>query len=99
LSFKPKAQYELLQWARQREHTDEFKERYAKRAGIEGTISQGVRAFGLRRSRYMGQTKTHLQHMRTAVAMNLARFVAWINGVPRSITRTSAFAALAIDPR
>ena len=99
LSFKPKAQYELLQWARQREHTDEFKERYARRAGIEGTISQGVRAFGLRRSRYMGQTKTHLQHMLTAVAMNLARFVAWSNGVPRSITRTSAFAALAIDPR
>ena len=94
LSFKPKAQYELLQWARQREHTDECKERYARRAGIEGTISQGVRAFGWRRSRYMGQTKTPLQHMLTAVAMHLARFVAWSNGVPRSITRTSAFAAL-----
>jgi transposase len=99
VSVKPKAHYELLQWARHREQTDEFKERYAKRAGIEGTISQGVRAVGLRRSRYMGHTKTHLQHMLTAVAMNLARFVAWINGVPRSITRTSAFAALAIDPR
>jgi transposase len=91
-------QYELLQWARHREHTDEFKERYAKRAGIEGTISQGTRAFGLRRSRYMGQTKTHLQHMLIAVAMNLSRFVAWINGVPRSTTRTSAFAAFAVDP-
>ncbi len=98
LSFKPRAQDELLQWARHREHTDEFKERYAKRAGIEGTISQGTRAFGLRRSRDMGQTKTHLQHMLIAVAMNLARFVAWINGVPRSTTRTSAFAELAVDP-
>jgi len=98
LSFKPRAQYELLQWARQREHTDEFKERYAKRAGIEGTISQGTRAFGLRRSRYMGPTKTHLQHMLIAVAMNLSRFVAWINGVPHSTTRTSAFAGLAVDP-
>jgi len=32
----------------------EFKERYAKRSGIEGTISQGVRAFDLRVSRYLG---------------------------------------------
>ena len=95
LSFKPRRQHELLQWARHREHTEEFKERYAKRAGIEGTISQGTRAFGLRRSRYMGQAKTHLQHILIAVAMNLARFVAWVNGVPRSTTRTSLFAALA----
>lgn len=97
LSFKPRAQYELLQWARHREQTDECKERYAKRAGIEGTISHGTRAFGLRRSRYMGPTKTHLQHMLIAVAINLSRFVAWINGVPHSTTRTSAFAGLAVD--
>ena len=96
---RARLRFEALMAARRRQQTDDFKDRYAKRAGIEGTISQGVRAFGLRRSRYMGQTKTHLQHMLTAVAMNLARFVAWINGVPRSITRTSAFAALAIDPR
>jgi transposase len=95
LSFKPRRQHELLQWARHREHTEAFKERYAKRAGIEGTISQGTRSFGLRRSRYMGQAKTHLQHLLIAVAMNLARFVAWVNGVPRSTTRTSTFAALA----
>jgi len=54
LSFKPRRQHELLQWARQRAHTAEFKERYTKRVGIEGTISQGTRSFGLRRSRYMG---------------------------------------------
>jgi transposase len=95
LSFKPRPQYELLLWARQREHTEEFKESYAKRAGIEGTISQGVRAFGLRRSRYIGQAKTHLQQILIAVAINLARFVAWINEVPVAGTRTSSFAALA----
>lgn len=98
LSFKPRAQHELLQWARQREHTDDFKERYAKRAGIEGTISQGTRSCGLRRSRYMGLAKTHLQHLLIAVAVNLTRFVAWINGVPRSTTRTSVFEALATGP-
>src|SRR5262245_46459287 len=31
----------------------EFKEEYRNRSGIEGTISQGARAFGLRRLRYM----------------------------------------------
>ena len=95
LSFKPKAEFEVLQWARQREHTQEFKERYAKRAGIEGTISQGTRSFCLRRSRYIGQAKTHLQHILIAIAINLVRFVDWINEVPRADTRTSAFAALA----
>jgi transposase len=96
LSFKPRPQFELLQWARQREHTPAFKERYAKRAGIEGTISQGTRSFDLRRSRYIGQPKTHLQHILIAVAINLARFVDWINHVPQATTRTSAFAALAL---
>jgi transposase len=95
LSFKPRPQYELLEWARQREHTAAFKERYKKRAGIEGTLSQGTRSFGLRRSRYIGQAKTHLQHILIAVAINLARFVAWINEVPLAATRTSTFAALA----
>jgi transposase len=95
LSFKPKAEWEVLQWARQREHTQEFKEKYAKRAGIEGTISQGTRSFDLRRSRYIGQAKTHLQHILIAIAINLARFVDWIDEVPRAATRTSPFAALA----
>jgi transposase len=95
VSFKPRAEFDLLQHARQREHTPEFKERYAKRAGIEGTISQGTRSFNLRRSRYIGQTKTHLQHILVAIAINLARFVNWINQMPRSATRSSPFAALA----
>lgn len=95
MSFKPRPEYELLQWARQREQTPEFKDRYAQRAGIEGTLSQGTRAFELRRSRYIGEAKTHLQHVLIAVAMNLKRFVDWLNEVPLATTRTSAFAALA----
>lgn len=95
VSFKPRAEFEVLQWARQREYTPEFKEKYAKRAGIEGTISQGARSFGLRRSRYIGLAKTHLQHILIAIAINLARFVDWINQIPRAVTRTSTFAALA----
>ncbi len=96
LSFKPRAEYELLQWARQRQHTPEFRQLYKKRAGIEGTLSQGVRAFELRRTRYLGLLKTHLQHILTALAMNLIRFANWVNNVPLATTRSSAFARLAL---
>jgi transposase len=95
LSFKPRPEYELLQWARQREQTPEFKESYRRRAGIEGTISQTTRSFDLRRSRYIGQTKTHLQHILTAIAVNLIRFVNWLEALPLAKTRFSPFTRLA----
>ena len=69
LTIYPKEQYEALQKARQRQETEAFKEQYGKRAGIEGTISQGVRSMGLRRSRYIGLPRTHLQHVATAAAI------------------------------
>jgi transposase len=84
--------HEALQATRQREQTEEFKEHYKKRAGIEGTISQGVRAFGLRRSRYLGQAKTALQHIAIAAAINLVRLGAWWEGMAPGTTRVSAFA-------
>jgi transposase len=87
--------YEVLQQARQRQLTPAFKELYAKRAGIEGTLSQGVRAFGLRRSRYVGEAKTRFQMCMTAVAINVVRIGAWIEEQPRGLTRRSRFAALA----
>jgi len=49
--------------------------RYAQRAGIEGTHLQAVRVMGLRRSRYMGLAKTHLQHVSTAAAINVVRII------------------------
>ena len=54
-----------------------------RRSGIEGTISQGVRSFGLRRARYRGEAKTHLQHVATAAAMNVSRISDWLEGEPR----------------
>jgi transposase len=86
--------HEALQAARQREQTEEFKAQYKKHAGIEGTISQGLRAFELRRSRYLGQAKTHLQHVATAAAMNLVWLGAWWEGITPGTTRVSAFARL-----
>jgi transposase len=74
--------HQALQRARARATTEEFKTLSAQRAGVEGTTSQGVRAMGLRRSRSIGQEKTHLQHVATAAAMNIVRVVRWLDGVP-----------------
>lgn len=95
LKLRPQKQHEALQAARTRLATAEFKQRYAKRAGVEGTLSQGTRRFELRRSRYIGLAKTHLQHIATAAAMNLTRLISWLSGVPQAKTRTSPFFALA----
>ena len=65
------------------------------RAGIEGTLSQGVRGFGLRRCRYIGLAKTRLQHVATVAAINVYRLSDWLGGVPRAATRTSRFKRLA----
>jgi transposase len=94
LTLQPRAEHTAIQALRQRQRTPAFAARYAARAGIEGTLSQGVRAFGLRRARYRGLRKTHLQHVATAAAINISRLTDWLNGVPTSRTRTSHFAAL-----
>jgi transposase len=95
LQIRPQAQHEAIQQARQIQTTDEFKQRYAKRAGIEGTLSQGVRTFELRRTRYIGLAKTRLQHIVIAVAINLARIFNMLEGLPTQLTRQSHFARLA----
>jgi transposase len=72
-----------------------WEQRYEVRAGVEGTLSQGVRAFGMRQSRYIGLAKTGLQQVCIAAAMNVSRIVNWIDGRPRDKTRVTRFAALA----
>jgi transposase len=94
LTIRPQAQYLALKQRREQEKTEDFTKIYHQRAGIEGTISQGARTMGLRRSRYIGEKKTHLQHIATAVSLNLVRSLAWFNGLPRAQTRRSTFARL-----
>jgi hypothetical protein len=74
--------------------SEEFQREYARRAGIKGTISQGVRVCGLRRTRYVGEAKVHLQHVAMAAAINVLRIGDWLMDRPREQTRTSAFAEL-----
>jgi hypothetical protein len=76
--------------------TDEWKQRYAVRAGVEGTIHQAVTTTGIRRSRYLGLPKTHLAHVFTAVAINLIRLDAYWTGTTPGRTCTSHLTKLSL---
>jgi transposase len=80
LTVRTQAHHEAIQAARQRQETAEFKAQYALRAGVESSLSQGVRRVDLRRSRYLGLARTHLQQLLTATAMHVVRVIAWLRG-------------------
>jgi transposase len=94
IRIHPQIKHEMMQKTRHRQKTDEFKQKYKIRAGIEGTISQAVGPLNMRRNRYQGLAKTHLQHVATTAAINLHRAIAWLDGLTPAITRQSRFAAL-----
>ena len=96
LSLLPRPAHEALAKARAQQRTKAGQKRYRRRAGIEGTISQGVKSCGLRRSRYIGQAKTHLQNVAVGAALNIDRLFNWFQGVPLAKTRISHFSALKV---
>ncbi len=57
--------------------TEAFQEQMHRRAGIEATLSELVRAHGMRQARYRGLAKLRLQLAFTAVAVNLKRLARW----------------------
>ncbi len=95
LQVPSREMYEALEQTRRKLASSEGRNEYRKRAGIEGTISQGVRRGTLRRSRYRGLEKTHLQEVATATAINIVRAVNFLNLEPPAKTRVSRFARLA----
>jgi transposase len=80
IGLQARAHHEALQSARRAQTTEEFRSRYAARAGIEGTHEQAIRRCGLRRCRYIGQAKAHQQHVLTAAAINIVRLSDWWAG-------------------
>jgi hypothetical protein len=94
IGLLPRERHEALQAARREQGTEEFRLRYAARAGIEGTHEQAIRRCGLRQCRYLGQPKAHLQHVLTAAAIDVVRLDDWWVGRPIAGTRCSRFAAL-----
>jgi len=94
LTLQPQAEHLALRAARARQREPDFPARYAARAGVEGTIAQGVRTCDLRHARYRSLAKTRLQHLMSAAALNVARLAAWFAERPRAATRPSRLAAL-----
>lgn len=92
----------LLAERRAEAKTEAYKERLHPRAGAEGTISELVRAHGMRHARYRGAAKQRLQAFFTGAAANLkrlARFLACRTGangtakVPEAAQRRLVLAA------
>jgi transposase len=100
LTVRPQAHHEAIQGARRRQATRDFNVQYALRAGVESSLSQGTRRFALRRSRYLGLARTHLQQLLNATAMNVVRVIAWLRGEPLGERRRQSgpFAQLAPHP-
>jgi transposase len=94
LTFRPRTQYEAQRQLRAEQATDAWRDRYAHRSGIEGTIAQACRRSDLHQARYRGLPKTHLQHVLTALALNLVRVDAWLTGAVTTGSWTSRLTRL-----
>jgi transposase len=94
LTLLSREQHEVLARQRAEQQTPEWKARYNVRAGVEGTISQAVRATRMRRTPHHDRDKTHLASVLNATALNLIRTDAWLNGTPLGTTRVSHLARL-----
>jgi transposase len=89
LTVPPREAHEAQLAARATQDTPGWRARYARRAGVEATIRQGVAVTGMRRARYRGLPKTQLEHVYSATALNLIRLHAYWNGHALDRTRIS----------
>lgn len=78
----------LLQEARRREKTDEFKELYRKRCSVERTISH-MQRHGGRSGRYIGLAKTRFQMLMAAVLHDIKELIK-----PRKVPPKAALSAI-----
>ena len=73
VGFPPRELYELQVRNRADQQDPAWHKRYAVRSGIEGTVCEFAHGHGMRHCRYRGQSKAHLQHVLTAIAVNIER--------------------------
>jgi transposase len=69
----------LLQTARQRQHTDEFKDTYKLRAAVERKIAE-LTEHGSKQARYIGTVSSFLQAQWTGAVVNLKRLFKLFRG-------------------
>lgn len=89
LTLHPRDLHEALAAARGEQTTTTWHEAYKLRAGVEGSIHQALAVTGIRHARYRGLAKIHLQHVFSAIALNLIRLHAWWTGRPLDRGHTS----------
>ena len=90
LALRPREIHETIAAARAEQATQQWKDRYATRAGAEGTIRQATAVTGIRSARYRGLPKTSLEHAAAAAAVNLTRLDAWWTSDPLNPTPARA---------
>jgi len=73
VGFPPQELFELQSRAHAVEQSPQWRRRYAIRAGVEGTICEFTHGHGMRHCRYRGRDKTHVQHVLTAIAVDVER--------------------------
>ncbi|MFF7994607.1 IS1182 family transposase [Kitasatospora xanthocidica] len=73
VGFPPRELHELQMRNRAEQQEPAWHKRYAVRSGIEGTICEFAHGHGMRHCRYRGLAKAHLQHVLTAIAVNIER--------------------------
>lgn len=83
LTLTPPEAHAALQERRAAQRSPAFVQCYARRAGIEGTISQAVRTTRVRRTPYVGRHKTHLHHLAIAAGLDLKRIAAHLQAQAR----------------
>ncbi|MFE4612682.1 IS1182 family transposase [Streptomyces niveus] len=88
LAFLPRDLFEIQSEARTEQQTQEWLSRYSLRAAIEGTISEFVNGHGMRQCRYRSENKAHVQHVLTAIAVNLERVDVHLPPTPARQPRT-----------
>ena len=94
ITIRSRELHEALAAARTEQTTDQWKARYAARAGVEGTMRQTTHVTGIRQARYRGLPKTALEHTIAATAVNIIRLDAYWTGHPLDRTRSSHLARL-----
>ncbi|WP_435613357.1 IS1182 family transposase [Streptomyces sp. bgisy159] len=71
--FLPRRLHDLQAQNRADQQDPQWRRLYASRSGVEGTANVLANAHQMRRCRYRGTAKAHIQHVLTAISVNIAR--------------------------
>ena len=77
ITLPPHDLYDIQQANRADQADPDWQRVYNRRAGVEATLSEAVRAHGIRHTRHRGQARTHVRHTLIACGMNAARIADW----------------------